>query len=102
MALSEHPARRHQQIGGLFTERVLGARDWDVPSPVAGWAARDVVRHLVEWFPSFLSSGAGIQLAAGPSADEDPVAAWRVHFDAVQALLDDPDTKARVLSNPHT
>lgn len=46
MALSEHPAERHRQIGGLFTDRVLGARDWDAPSPVAGWAARDVVRHL--------------------------------------------------------
>jgi hypothetical protein len=51
MALSEHPAERHRQIGGLFTDRVLGACDWDAPSPVAGWAARDVVRHLTEWFP---------------------------------------------------
>jgi uncharacterized protein (TIGR03086 family) len=102
MALSEDPAERHRQVGGLFTERVLGARDWDAPSPVAGWAARDVVRHLVEWFPSFLKAGAGIQLAAGPSVDKDPVAAWRTHCDAVQALLDDPDTKTRVLANPHT
>src|SRR5215472_13908951 len=85
MALSEHPARRHQQIGGLFTERVLGARDWDVPSPVAGWAARDVVRHLTEWFPPFLSAGAGIQLPGGPSVDEDPVSAWRAQCGAGHA-----------------
>ena len=54
-------------------------------TPVEGWAARDVVRHLVEWFPSFLQAGAGIELARGPSVDDDPVAAWQVHADAVQA-----------------
>jgi uncharacterized protein (TIGR03086 family) len=29
------------------------------------------------------------------------VAAWQVHCDAVQALLDDPATGRRVLTNPH-
>ena len=28
-------------------------------------------------------------------------AAWQVHCDAVQALLDDPATAGRVLTNPH-
>jgi hypothetical protein len=56
MAPSEHRAERHRQVGGLFTERVLGTLDWDAPSPVPGWAARDVVRHLTEWFPPFLSA----------------------------------------------
>ncbi|MFC7276389.1 TIGR03086 family metal-binding protein [Paractinoplanes rhizophilus] len=101
MALSEDPAGRHRQIAGLFAERVHGARDWDAPAPVPGWAARDVVRHLTEWFPSFLSAGAGIDLPRGPSVDEDPVAAWRVHADAVQAVLDDPETPDRKLTNPH-
>jgi uncharacterized protein (TIGR03086 family) len=101
MALSEHPAERYRQIGGLFTERVLGVRDWDAPAPVAGWTARDVVRHLTEWFPPFLAGGAGIQLPGGPPVDEDPVAAWQVHSDGVQALLDDPATQGRVLTNPH-
>jgi uncharacterized protein (TIGR03086 family) len=101
MALPEAPAERHRQIGGTFTDRVRGTRDWDVPSPVAQWSARDVVRHLVEWFPSFLAAGSGVQLAHGPSVDEDPVAAWAVHCDAVQAVLDDPATPSRVLKNPH-
>ncbi len=70
-------------------------------APVEGWAARDVVRHLVEWFPAFLEAGAGVVLAHGPSVDDDPVAAWQVHSDAVQALLDDPATPTKVLSNPH-
>ena len=101
MALSERPAERHRQVGGLFTERVLGTRDWDAPSPVAGWAARDVVRHLTEWFPSFLAAGAGIDLPKGPSVDDDPVGAWQAHADAVQALLNDPGTADRKLTNPH-
>jgi uncharacterized protein (TIGR03086 family) len=101
MALSEAPAERHRQVGGTFTDRVRGTRDWDVPSPVAGWTARDVVRHLTEWFPSFLEAGAGVQLAHGPGVDDDPVAAWVTHCDAVQAVLDDPATPGRFLQNPH-
>jgi uncharacterized protein (TIGR03086 family) len=63
--------------------------------------ARDVVRHLVEWFPSFLQAGAGVELPRGPSVDDDPVAAWTVHSDGVQALLDDPTTSEKVLVNRH-
>ena len=95
------PAEEHRRVAGVFTDRVLGTTDWDAPAPVEGWKARDVVRHLVEWFPSFLESGAGVQLERGPSVDEDPVAAWQVHSDAVQRLLDDPATATKVLTNPH-
>ncbi|MEO3827554.1 TIGR03086 family metal-binding protein [Actinomadura sp. B10D3] len=101
MALPDDPAERHRQVAGVFTDRVLGTRSWDVPSPVADWTARDVVRHLTDWFPGFLASGAGIDLPRGPSVDEDPVEAWRVHSDGVQALLDDPETPDRKLTNPH-
>ena len=66
-----------------------------------GWVARDVVRHLVEWFPAFLQGAAGITLPAGPSVDDDPVGAWRTQTDAVQALLDDPDTADREHDLPH-
>jgi len=101
MALPDQPAERHRQIAQLFTDRVRGTRYWDAPSPVADWAARDVVRHLTDWFHDFLASGAGIELPRGPSVDEDPVAAWRVHSDGVQAVLDDPETAHRRLTNPH-
>jgi uncharacterized protein (TIGR03086 family) len=101
MALPELPAERHRQVAGLFTERVRGTRSWDAPSPVADWAARDVVRHLTEWLSAFLASGAAVELPRGPSADEEPVAAWQVHCDGVQALLDDPETAHRELANPH-
>jgi uncharacterized protein (TIGR03086 family) len=96
-------ADEHRTIAAGFTQRVNGAaRDaWDNPAPVEGWVARDVVRHLVEWFPSFLEAGAGIELPKGPSVDDDPVQAWAVQSDAVQALLDDPTTADKVLSNRH-
>jgi uncharacterized protein (TIGR03086 family) len=97
------PAAEHRRVAAGFTARVRGAAPhaWDNPAPVEGWAARDVVRHLVEWFPAFLESGAGVKLPSGPSVDDDPVAAWTVHSDAVQALLDDPATAGQVLTNKH-
>ncbi|MFC0506712.1 TIGR03086 family metal-binding protein [Micromonospora costi] len=101
MALPEHPAQRHRQVAGLFMDRVRGTRSWDVPAPVAGWTARDVVRHLTEWFPGFLAAGAGIDLPRGPSVDDDPVTAWQVHCDGVQAVLDDPETARREFTNRH-
>jgi uncharacterized protein (TIGR03086 family) len=101
MTLSELPAERHRQVAGLFTERVRATPSWNVPAPVDGWTARDVVRHLTGWFPGFLAAGAGVELPHGPSVDEDPVAAWQVHCDGVQAVLDDPRTAHRELTNPH-
>ncbi|WP_229069993.1 TIGR03086 family metal-binding protein [Actinoplanes sp. DH11] len=102
MSLSElSPAERHRRIAAGFTDRVLGAADWDAPAPVDGWAARDVVRHLVEWLPGFLAGGSDVKLPVGPGVDDDPVAAWQVHCDGVQALLDDPATAGRTLNNPH-
>lgn len=96
------PPARHRAVAGRFTEVVRGVPDWDAPSPVAGWTARDVVRHLVEWLPAFLEGGSGIRLPAGPSVDTEPVAAWQAHADAVQGLLDDPAGDEREFSNPHT
>ena len=96
-------ADEHRRIAGEFTTTVEGAppTSWDQPAPPEGWVARDVVRHLVEWFPAFLQEGAGITLPSGPSVDEDPVGAWRTHTDAVQALLDDDDAAETEHDLPH-
>lgn len=101
--MEDSPAAEHRAIAGRFTELVEGTDParWDDPAPVEGWRARDVVGHLVEWLTGFLAGGAGVQLPDGPSVEDDPVGAWRVHADAVQALLDDPATADRILSNPH-
>ena len=91
MTYPADPAGRHRGIAAGFSARVQGASDWDAPAPVPGWRARDVVTHLVEWFPAFLTSATGLELDRGPSPATDPVAAWQVHTDAVQRLLDGPD-----------
>jgi len=95
-------ADEHRRVAGAFTTTVEGAApaSWDQPAPPEGWVARDVVRHLVEWFPAFLQ-GVGITLPAGPSVDDDPVGAWRVHTESVQALLDDPDIADHEHDFPH-
>lgn len=97
---SDDPAERHREIAGVFTDRVRGTCDWAAPAPVDGWTARNVVRHLVEWFPSFLRDG-GVELGAdGPSVADDPVGSWEAHVAAVQALLDAPNAE-RPFSHPY-
>jgi uncharacterized protein (TIGR03086 family) len=97
------PADDHRRVAAAFTNTVEGASPsaWDNPAPPEGWVARDVVRHLVEWLPAFLSGATGIVLPAGPSVDDDPVGAWRNHTDAVQALLDDPAVAEAEHNLPH-
>lgn len=87
MALPEQPADRHREVAGVFADRVAATRDWEVPAPVTGWTARDVVGHLVEWFPAFLAGG-GITLPTGPGVADHPVAAWQHHAGAVQDLIE--------------
>ena len=97
------PADTHRRVAAAFTATVEGVAPgaWERPAPPEGWVARDVVRHLVEWFPAFLLGGTGIALPAGPSVDDDPVGAWRAQCDAVQALLDDPAVAEGVHDLPH-
>lgn len=87
--MSPH-AERHRAIAATFTARVLGTSNWDAPAPVDGWRARDVVAHLVEWFPPFLTAATRLELAKGPAAEDDPVTAWQEHCASVQRLLDGP------------
>ncbi len=96
------PPERHRAIAGRFTDLVTGTADWDAPTPVPTWVARDVVGHLVGWFPGFLAGGSDIRLPQGPAVDDDPLGAWQAHADAVQAVLDDPATPGRVFTDPHT
>ncbi|MFI5912786.1 TIGR03086 family metal-binding protein [Dactylosporangium sp. NPDC051541] len=95
-------ATDHRETAAHFTELVRGTTDWSAPAPVPDWTARDVVRHLIEWLTSFVRSGSGITLPAGPSVDTDPVAAWESHAAAVQALLDDPASADVMFTNQHT
>ena len=63
--VTSDPARRHRLIADGFARRVHGATNWSAAAPVSGWAARDVVIHLVEWLPGFVAAlvaGFGIQI----------------------------------------
>jgi uncharacterized protein (TIGR03086 family) len=87
MTLPDAPAARHAVVAGEFARLVAGTPDWSAPAPVDGWTARDVVAHLVEWFPGFLAGG-GVDLPTGPPVADDPVAAWQHHAAAVQSLVE--------------
>ncbi|MGW5521099.1 maleylpyruvate isomerase family mycothiol-dependent enzyme [Gordonia sp. NPDC003950] len=98
-AVTDLPAaQRHRFIADGFTNVVVAVLDWDAPTPVAEWTARDVVAHLVEWFPGFLAGG-GITLPPTPHPADRPVAAWRAHAAAVQDLLDGPSAR-QTFSHP--
>ena len=71
------------------------------PRRSTGWAARDVVGTSSSGSRRSSSGGAGVDLPTGPSVDDDPAGAWQHLQREVQALLDDPASAERVLSNPH-
>ena len=99
--LTADPSRRHRLIADEFTRRVHGTQDWSAEAPVDGWAARDVVAHLVEWLASFIAGGSDVRLPEVPSPREQPAAAWVLHREAVQEVLDDRDLSATTFTNPH-
>ncbi len=96
-------SERYRKVAGQFTSVAANVPEeaWENPAPCEGWVARDVVRHLVEWVPSFLTSGAAIDVAHGPSVDDDPLAAWKVFSDSIQSLLDDPQIAASEFNHPN-
>ncbi|MBS1836102.1 MAG: TIGR03086 family protein [Actinobacteria bacterium] len=102
--MSPSPADEYRATAARFGAVVDGVdidSTWDNRSPVPEWTARDVVVHLVGWFPEFLRAGTGIDLVVGSEVIRDPAAAWHELDDGVQRLLDDPATADKVLRNSH-
>ena len=95
-------AERYRTVaaGMTRTAKAVPADAWDNRAPCDGWVARDVVRHMVEWIPGFLRSGADVDLPAGPSVDDDPVAAWQVLSDGIQGVLEDPQIAGSQFDHP--
>lgn len=69
------------------------AERWSSPSPCDGWAAVDVLRHLIESQHDFLS-GKGVDLPAPASIDDDPAGAWKSHSAAFEAVVSDDEAMA--------
>ena len=73
---------------------------WSAPSPVTGWDAGDVVRHLLDWFPAFLGAG-GLELDdVTPATSVGLADAWDARAAAIQALLDDDATSSSSFTHP--
>jgi uncharacterized protein (TIGR03086 family) len=89
-------AERFRRIGAAFTAVAEATPDgaWEQPAPCEGWVARDVVGHMVEWIPAFLSAAPAFHAAAGPLVADDPARAWSVLCDSIQSALDDPSVAA--------
>jgi uncharacterized protein (TIGR03086 family) len=92
---------RYTRIASQFTDRVrqVPSDSWNVDSPCAGWTARDIVGHLVEWIPGFFGAH-GVAFGAVPSVDVDPVGAWIAVDQALSAALADPTGAARIIESP--
>ena len=91
MTLSDDPAERHREIAARFGDLASGVSDWSAPTPVPGWAARDVVAHLIDWSTGFLDSGGATLPPPSITTSADPVGAWAEHSGAVQDLFADGD-----------
>ena len=94
------PADRHREVAGRFADLIAGTTDWDAPTPVAEWTARDIVRHLIDWLPGVLGLGTDVTLVPTTSVDRDPAAAWRERSEDVQAVLDDSLTAEAPFRSP--
>jgi uncharacterized protein (TIGR03086 family) len=95
-------ADRWARVADGFSARADGVppEAWDAPTPCAGWVARDIVGHLVEWVPPFLGAGAEVELTDIPSVDDDPAAAWRTLRGQIDAILAAPDVGTRQFAHP--
>ncbi len=96
-------ADHYRRVAAAFTWRAdaVPPDAWDNAAPCAGWAARDVVGHMVEWMSGMLRESAALDIPIGPSADVDPAGAWRTMSDAIQTVLDDPDLAATEFFHDH-
>ncbi len=86
MTAADPISTRHERVAGHFTGVADRVEDWDAPSPVPEWTARDVVMHLVMWIHDFLADG-GVDLARHIDGG-DPLGTWHAHSGELQALLE--------------
>lgn len=93
-------ADRHRAVAARFGELARSTADWSAPTPVAAWAAGDVVDHLLDWFPGFLAGG-GLHVREVPASEgQGRTAAWTARADEIQTLLDDDDAAGRPFVHP--
>jgi len=65
---------------------------WGSPSPCAGWTARDVVTHVVDFTAKVLAERAGVEDAPRLADFGEPLAAFRATRIVVERVLGDEAT----------
>jgi uncharacterized protein (TIGR03086 family) len=92
----EPVADRYRRLSALMTDTVAAVDEsaWGNPSPCTDWTARDVLRHLIE-VHGRVQSLVGRSLVDHPSVEDDPVGAFTVVRDQLQADLADPSKAAQ-------
>ena len=88
---------QHEALADRISEIIENVSDWNAPTPVAEWRARDVVEHLISWPPAMLG-GLGVELPTVEIGD-DPVAAWREHNDNMTKLIENGETMGRLVAD---
>ena len=91
--------RRRADAFGALVEATPSER-WSSPSPCAGWLARDVVAHVVDFSAQVLSDKAGVP-APRSSDSDDHAAAFRAARDVVLRVLEDEATPPKVAGHLH-
>ncbi|WP_040283294.1 maleylpyruvate isomerase N-terminal domain-containing protein [Tessaracoccus massiliensis] len=88
-------AEQHSALASKLDGIATNVTDWDAPTPVKEWRARDILEHLITWLPGMLGA-AGVALPTVEVGD-DVLAAWREHTANVQALVDDDEQLERTI-----
>ena len=82
---------RYAQLADRFGAVVdsLSPKEWDAASPCDGWAARDVLDHVMSTQRDFLAQH-GIDVGSSRPARVDLAQAWHAHDRHLRELLADP------------
>ena len=98
MEAAETYRRRAEAFEALI--EATPAERWSSPSPCAGWTARDVVAHVVDFSAQVLREKAGVPAPAF-SDFSDPAAAFRAGREVLVRVLEDGATPPKVARYLH-
>ncbi|WP_203567702.1 maleylpyruvate isomerase N-terminal domain-containing protein [Aestuariimicrobium ganziense] len=92
-------SEQHAAVAAEFSRLVDGVTDWDAPTPVKEWRARDIIGHLTSWFPGFLHA-MEVDFPDVAAGEDDPAGVWPGFSSQVQDMLDDPERAGAMVTPP--
>lgn len=95
-------AETYRRRASAFAALIEGtpAERWSSPSPCAGWTARDVVAHVVDYSAQVLGEKAGVP-APRSSDFADPASTFRATRSVLLRVLEDEATPPKVAGHLH-